>query len=154
MFRLALLIGGCFFAAILLRRLLPFGFTVRHTNLLDGLAVVGLLVFAIAVMDGVSALLADHPRRVLTYAAAVFGLNVGLQLLGTLAFLPRGLRTALTLGLTSGNGNLGLLLAALGDQASPEFQLFVAVAQFPIYLLPMVQRRLYRRLLPPGEPPA
>jgi hypothetical protein len=60
------------------------------------------------------------------------------------------------MGLCSGSGNLGLLLAALADRASFELFVFVATAQLPIYTLPVIQRRLYHRWLardaPPGDP--
>jgi hypothetical protein len=51
------------------------------------------------------------------------------------------------MGLCSGSGNLGLLLAALADRASFELFVFVAAAQLPIYTLPVIQRRLYHRWL-------
>ena len=147
MLRLGLLVAGCFLVAWLLRRILPPGFPARHADALDGLAVVGLLSFAIAIMDGVTWLLLDDPAFVLLCALAAFGLNLGLQALGALAFAWRGRQRALTLGLISGNANLGMLVAALADRANFELFVFVAVAQFPIYTLPAVQRPLYRRLL-------
>lgn len=58
-----------------------------------------------------------------------------------------GRHGALTVGLCSGAGNLGLLLAAIVDRASYEFLVFIATAQLPIYTLPLTQRRLYRRWL-------
>lgn len=147
MLRLALVVGGSLAFAWLLRRLLPETFTRRHAEPLDGLAVLGLLVFAIAIMDGVSALLLRQPGFVLACALAVYAFNVGLQAAGALAFAWLGRRGALTLGLCSGSGNLGLLLAALADRASFELIVFVAVAQLPIYTLPVIQRHLYRRWL-------
>ena len=83
----------------------------------------------------------------LACALAVYGFNVGLQLAGALAFAWLGRRGALTLGLCSGSGNLGLLLAALADRASFELFVFVARAQLPIYTLPVIQRHLYDRWL-------
>jgi bile acid:Na+ symporter, BASS family len=147
MARLAVIVAGCFAAAWLLRRLLSPAFIAREAEPLDGLAVVGLLTFAIAIMDGVSALLLDDPAFVLGCALAAYALNAGLQALGALAFAWRGLRPALTLGLCSGNANLGLLLAALADRAAFELVVFVAAAQLPIYTLPALQRPLYRRWL-------
>jgi len=145
-------------AAVVLRRVLPPGFTARHAEALDGLAVLGLLVFSIAIMDGATAMLIAEPRFVLACALAVYGLNVGLQILGGALFAWRGAQGALTLGLCSGNANLGLLLAALADRAGHELLVFVAAAQLPIYTLPMIQRPLYRRWLagrpdPAGGPP-
>ena len=157
MLRLALVVGGTLALAWLLRRLLPEGFSRRHAEPLDGLAVLGLLVFAIAIMDGLSALLLRQPGFVLACALAVYGFNVGLQVAGGLAFAWLGRRAALTLGLCSGSGNLGLLLAALADRASFELFVFVATAQLPIYTLPVIQRRLYHRWLArraaPGDAP-
>jgi hypothetical protein len=79
MLRLALVVGGSLALAWLLRRLLPEGFSRRHAEPLDGLAVLGLLVFAIAIMEGVSALLLRQPGFVLACALAVYAFNVGLQ---------------------------------------------------------------------------
>jgi BASS family bile acid:Na+ symporter len=152
MARLALVIGGCFAAAWALRRRLPPGFVARHAETLDGLAIIGLVVFAIAIMDGVGALLVAQPGHVLGYMAAAYALNVGLQALGSGAFAWTGRRRALTMGLCSGNANLGLLLAALGDRAPLDLLVFVAAAQLPIYTLPVIQRPFYRRWL--GGAPA
>jgi BASS family bile acid:Na+ symporter len=147
MVRLGAVVGGCFLGAWVLRRLLPAGFAQRHAEPLDGLAVLGLLLFGVAIMDGVSAMLLDRPRFVLACALAVYGLNLGLQALGGVVFAWRGREQALTLALCSGNRNLGLLLAALADRASTELFVFVAVAQLPIYTLPALQRPFYRRWL-------
>jgi len=119
----------------------------QHAAPLDGLAIIGLLVFAIAIMDGVTVLLMDRPEIVLTTAVAVFALNLGMQALATLAFAWRGLKTALSIGLCSGNRNLGILLAATADRATTDFLIVVALAQLPIYTLPMLQRWLYQRWL-------
>lgn len=146
MLRLGMIIGGCFTTAWLIRRFLPKGLTDRHAAPLDGLAIIGLLVFAIAIMDGVTALMMERPGFVLRALLCVFGLNLSMQAAATLLFAWRGLRTALTAGLCSGNRNLGLLLAALADRTSTDLLIVIAVAQMPIYILPMIQRRLYRSL--------
>lgn len=147
MLRLGAIIGGSFATAWLIRRFLPKGFTERHAQPLDGLAIIGLLVFAIAIMDGVTALTLERPRFVMIATVAVFGLNLFMQAMATLLFAWRGLHMALTAGLCSGNRNLGLLLAALADRASTDLLIVIAVSQFPIYILPMIQRRLYRSLV-------
>ncbi|MGI9489981.1 MAG: hypothetical protein ACR2RF_29650 [Geminicoccaceae bacterium] len=151
MLRLGAIIGGCFTMAWLIRRFLPKDFTERHAQPLDGLAIIGLLVFAIAIMDGVTALMMERPGFVLAATLGVFGLNIFMQATATLLFVWRGLSTALTAGLCSGNRNLGLLLAALADRASTDLLIVIAVAQFPIYILPMIQRRLYRSLAATGR---
>ncbi len=152
MLRLGLLVGGCLGVAALLRWLLPPGYIERHAAPLDGIAILGLLLFAIAIMDGITAMLFEHPGFVLGCTATVYCLNVGQQTLGALVFAWRGCSSALTLGLCSGNRNVGLLLAAVADRASPEFLIIVAVAQLPIYTLPALQGRLYRRWLTRERP--
>jgi BASS family bile acid:Na+ symporter len=145
--RLAVMVGGCFAAAALLRRALGPARLEARRDALSGLAVLGLIVFAIGVMDGVTARLLAEPVLVLGYLGAATALNLGLQALTALVMLPLGRRTALTMGLLAGNNNLGLVLAGMAGAASEPFVLFVAVAQFPIYLLPVLQRSFYRRWL-------
>lgn len=113
---------------------------------LQGLTVIVLLIFAIAVMDGVTARILSDGRTVLLYLAAAFALNLGFQLLTPLLFHRMGRRPALSLGLVSGNRNMGLVFAVTGA-TEPDLLLFLAVAQVPIYVLPLLTQRAYRRLL-------
>ena len=147
MLRLALLVGGAFAVAVLLRRLLGAARIHRHQDVLSGLAVVGLVAFAIGIMHGVPAMALAAPGYVAQALVAVFALNAGLQAVTWLCFRPLGRQRALTLGLVAGNNNIGIVLAALADRAPLELTVYVAMAQFPIYLLPAVQRPVYRRLL-------
>lgn len=145
--RLAALIGGCFLVATLVRRRVGELRLLNWGRQLDGLAVLGLLIFAVAVMDGVAEFLRFRPTYALVTLVAVFALNAGLQAAGALVFWGHGRRTALTVGLLSGNNNIGIVLAALVVEAPVEFLAYVAMAQFPIYLLPALQKPLYDRLL-------
>jgi len=147
MLRLGWLIGGAVVAAAVLRRWLGPRRLAERAEQIDGLIVAGMIVFAIAVMDGVTAQILADPAGVAAIVALAFAANLSFQALGAVAFLPLGRRAALTVGLMSGNRNMGLVLAALGASASPSFVLFVAAAQFPIYLLPALQRRFYPALL-------
>lgn len=145
--RLALLVGGCFALAALLRRGLGPERIAGRRDELGGLAVLGLILFAVGIMEGVGPRLLAEPLLVLGWLAAASALNLGLQAGTALLTWRLGPRTALTLGLLAGNNNLGLVLAAMAGAAPEAFVLFVAVAQFPIYLLPSVQRPLYRSWL-------
>jgi BASS family bile acid:Na+ symporter len=42
-----------------------------------------------------------------------------------------------------------MILAVLIDAAPPDLSLFIAVGQFPIYMLPALAVPIYRRLLAP-----
>ncbi len=146
--RLASMVLGSTALAWAVRRWLGPDHLLAARPTLDGLAVLGLAVFAVAVMDGFTATALSRPGLVGGIVLAALALNLGLQaitILGLLPVLP--LRLALTAGLIAGNNNVGLVLAAVIDTASPTMLIFVAAAQFPIYLLPVIQRPLYRRWL-------
>ena len=145
--RLAAMVGTAFAAAWIVRRFLRAETIERHANLFDGIAVCLLVVFAIGIMDGVTAYAFARPGYVILATAAAFVANIALQVLGTIAFLRLGLKRALTLGLLSGNCNMGLVLIALADKASFEVLVFFGVAQLPMYILPALLTPVYRRLI-------
>src|SRR5690606_694548 len=105
------------------------------------------VAFAIGIMSGVTEAAIARPAHVAYAVALAFVANAGLQALGALAFLWAGRRIAFTVGLMAGNRNMGLVLAALGPGAPAEVALFFAVAQLPMYMLPMLALPIYRRLL-------
>jgi BASS family bile acid:Na+ symporter len=145
--RLALLIGGCVLAAVTARQLLGRVRLARARNFFDIVAVVLLLTFAVAIMDGVTALVERDAWHVLRFITAAFAANIALQLVGTAAAAAMGRRAALTVGFASGNRNMGLLLAVLPAESAPDALLFFAVAQLPIYMLPALLGPAYRRWL-------
>jgi BASS family bile acid:Na+ symporter len=151
--RLGLLVGGAFLLAAVIRRVLGLARIERQADVLAGLAVLGLVGFAVGIMDGVPAMALRAPLYVAQSLAAVFLLNIGLQALTWLGARPLGQQRALTMALVAGNNNLGLVIAAMADRAPLELTVYVAMAQLPIYLLPAMQRGLYRRLLAAGTTP-
>jgi predicted Na+-dependent transporter len=154
MLRLVLFIGGAVALAALARRLLGAVRILRRRDELGGFNVVLLVLFAVAIMDGVGAIALERPRELLLYAGCALAAALGQLLLGTLVFLPHGRSEALTVGLVCGNRNMASVWASLGAFATPELTLFFIAVQLPIYLLPALLRPLYRRLLaPPCAPP-
>lgn len=146
--RLAFLIGGCVLTALLVRRLLGQARLARCRDPFDIASVMLLLVFAVAIMDGVTELVAQDPWRVLQFIIAAFAANILLQLLGTAVAATMERRSAFTVGFASGNRNMGLLLAVLPADSPPDVLLFFGLAQLPIYILPAVLGPAYRRWLP------
>lgn len=142
--RLAGLVGGCVVSALIVRRLLGRVRLSRLRTGFDSASVVLLLIFAVAIMDGVTALLARDPWHVLGFIVAAFVINVALQLLGATAAAALGRRASLTVGFATGNRNMGLLLAVLPADSSADALLFFALAQLPIYMLPAVLGPAYR----------
>ncbi len=147
MLRLAVFLGACVLVGIFIRRFMGAERVHRNSPLLDGISVLVLLIFAISIMDGIPAIFAADPSRILGFTLAAFALNLGLQIFSASVCLAFGRRRALTLGFISGNRSLGLLLAVLPASADPGLALFFILGQFPIYLLPAALAPLYRRLL-------
>ena len=146
MVRLMGMIGTAALAASLIRRM------VRGRNLaapvLDLIALVLLLTFAIAIMAGVKDRLIDRPDHVLAILAAAFAANIGLQAVAAVVFAWLDRRTALTAAFASGNRNMGLLLAVMPADVDSDILLYFALGQIPIYVMPALLTPLYRRLLP------
>lgn len=115
---------------------------------INGLIVLALVIFAVAIMDGVTARLLADPWTVASFVAAAFLLNMVLQAIGAGAFFWLGWHRALTMGLSSGYRNMAIMLVLTAGMAGPDMWLYVAAAQFPIYVMPMLTNPIYRRLLP------
>lgn len=148
MARLAAMIGGSFAVAFVLKRwvLSPALLKARAAQI-DGLAVLGLVVFAIAIMAGVTEFFFARPGYVALTIVAAFAANALLQVAGAAAFMRAGPMVAFTAGHMMGNCNMGLVLAVLADRAPMEVVVFFALAQMPMYMLPLLAMPVYRRLL-------
>lgn len=118
----------------------------RHSDALDGAFVLVMLIFAIAVMDGVTQAAIADPAMIAGMIALVFAVSLILQAIGFVLFLPAGRRTATTVALISGNRNMAIVLGAAPAAFHPDAFLYLAILQFPIYLLPALLRPVYRRL--------
>ena len=145
--RFLLFIGLPFLAAGVIRLLLPAAFFQRQAGALDGLSVLILLLAALAMMDGVLARLLAAPGTVALFLLAAVVFNLGMQALGALVFWRRGPRQAFSLGLAAGNRNMALMLVLTEDIFGPDLALYVAMAQIPVYLLPLFAKPLYGRVL-------
>ena len=152
MARLLALVGSAFAAAWLVRKLVPARRLEVHRELLDGLAVLNLLLFGLAIMDGVTAYAIARPGYVVVAIVAAYAFNLLLQAMAGLAFRSLGTTRALTVALLAGNCNMGLVLVALEGRASFDLTVFFALAQIPMYTLPALLKPLYARLT--GAPPA
>lgn len=150
--RLALMIGGAFAFAIVLRAIAGPERIAKASAPIGGVAVLMMLIFAVAIMDGVQQTLIARPGYVLLFIAAALGVNFGLQAVSILVFagLSRlgviGWNQSLTAALAAGNRNVGILVAVLGAAADADLYLLVAAYQFPMYLIPAVAGPIYRRL--------
>ena len=154
--RLGLLVGIAFAAALLLRIVTSLAWRERNKRLLDGIAVFNLVLFAIAIMAGVTDKMASDPGYVALTTACAFAVNLALQAFG-FGFGKYALRlrnpAAATLGLMAGNCNMGLVMVALGEKADFDMIVFFAMGQLPMYMLPGLLYPLYQRLAKLPEKP-
>ena len=134
--RLLALLAGAALVAALVRRAAGQAWVDRQTERIDGLSVIALFVFAVAVMDGVVAFAAARPLVALGLIGLAFATSLGLGAVTALLFWRAGRAAALALAVSAGSRNLGLMIAAAGGAVPDLTWLYVAMAQFPIYLLP------------------
>lgn len=147
--RLALMVGVAFGGALLARWRMPPGWLQQNSRLIDGCSVLALVLFAIAIMDGVTAKLIAQPGYVTLATGAAFAANLALQALGYAigrGVFRLGIPAALTLGILTGNCNMGLVMVSLADRAVFDMVVFFAMGQLPMYMLPGLLQPLYRRL--------
>ena len=143
--RLFALLAGAAGLAALVRRIAGQAWVERQAERIDGLSVIALFVFAVAVMDGVLAQAVSHPVAVLGLVGLAFATSLGLGVLTAAVFARAGRSAALTLAVSAGLRNMGLMVAAAAGGVPDLTWLYVAIMQFPVYLLPhIVKRRLAR----------
>jgi BASS family bile acid:Na+ symporter len=136
--RVLVLVALPFVLAALLRRWIGVHRLQAHDADLAGLNVVMLVVFAVAVMEGVQGILRTNTTLALSLlalacASVALGHAVGYALCRW-----RGLNTAYTGALLSGNRNMGLLLVVTAGTAGEWFSLYVAIVQIPMYFAPLL----------------
>ncbi len=120
---------------------------LKNARALDGISVLFVMVFGFGIIHGLPAFVAARPDYVVLVLATSFAANIGLQIVGAALFLWMGRREALTVGLVTGNTNLGLLMVTLADRAPPELLVCFVLGQIPMYFLPVVALPVYRRLM-------
>ena len=148
--KLLAMLAGAAIITWLVRRVAGQPWIAARMMHIDGLSVISLFFFAVALMDGVLSSVLSEPVKMLGLTALSFGLSLGLTVLTALVFARLGMAQALALGIAAGNRNTGLMLAAAGAAVPELTWLYFATVQFPIYLLPAMLRPLVRKLAPPA----
>jgi BASS family bile acid:Na+ symporter len=148
--RVTLVVIAPFVVATALRALVGRDRLRRNDPLVGGLNVLLLVVFAIAVMDGVTARLLAEPAYIggLLFASCVAA--VLLHAAGYFAFRWTGARSAFNAAILSGNRNMGLMLAITAGTAGEAFSLYVGIAQIPMYFAPLLLSPFLRQASRPA----
>ena len=113
----------------------------------DGMAVAILMLFAIPIMDGVLAQLAERPWRTAGFVLWGFIATFAFIAVAALLFWPFGAQRACTAGYGAGSRNNALLLAVLPATVDPDYFLFIAAIQFPIYLTPTLLQPVFQSVM-------
>lgn len=148
--RVTLVVIAPFVVAAMLRALIGPDRLRRNDPLVGGLNVLLLVVFAIAVMDGVTARLLAEPAYILGLLFASCVAALLLHAAGYLAFRWTGARSAFNAAILSGNRNMGLMLAITAGTAGEAFALYVGLAQIPMYFAPLLLSPFLRRASRPA----
>lgn len=143
--RLAFVVGGSAVLAVLLRRIIGLERLTRGKDYISGLSVIILILFAIAIMDGVAWVIIDQPATAALYLGVSIIANLVLTFGAALIFKPAD---PWSFALLSGNRNMGLVWAGLGAGAPADVTLYFAIAQVPMYLWPLVIKPLVQRTKP------
>jgi BASS family bile acid:Na+ symporter len=144
--RLAALLAVSALAAFAIRRIVGHERVERQKEPIDGMSVIALFVFAIGLMDGVTATLLANPLLVLGLTAFAFLLALAYGAVTYAVFARAGQPQAMALAFCAGGRNMGLMLAAAGGFVPDMTWLYFAVAQFPIFLMPLFLKPLAGRI--------
>ena len=136
--RVCALVGAPILAAQTIRWLLGIKRLQNNDDVLSGINVVLLVVFAIAIMDGVAAYFLASPSDGLRLLALSFLMAVLLHLFAYLALRWHAHETGLVAALSSGNRNMGLMLAITAGSAGETASLYFGIAQIPMYCVPLL----------------
>lgn len=148
----SIVVAAPFAVAAIVRQVVGVETLNRNDDLLAGINVVLLAVFAIAVMDGVTAAFLAKPAVIGKLLALALVSTFVLHALGFALFHRAGTEVAYTAALLSGNRNMGLMLVVTAGTAGEWFSLYVGVAQIPMYFMPMLLAPLLQRSLRADKP--
>jgi BASS family bile acid:Na+ symporter len=144
MWRLGILIGSAMFLAVIAQKVVGSVRLTAATSTIDSCKLIVLLTMAVALMDGIGALLIDRPAYILLIVALSFAANAGMQLFAVAPFLAIGKRPAFTIAFSAGNRNMAIILAVIPVGLMPNLELYLVLAQVPMYVLPSLLAPLYK----------
>jgi BASS family bile acid:Na+ symporter len=103
-----------------------------------------LMIFGLCVMDGVRDMIHEEPVHLILLVVMAFALSLSVQLATYLGLRFLGARLAKTACLLCAYRNMGIVAAITGTSLGEYFLIFVGVWQLPMYLLPLLLKRLYQ----------
>ena len=144
--KLLAILAGSLLVAFVIRRLAGFATIKRYKDQIDGLNILLVFIFVAAVMQDVAARFYAAPLAMTGLAVLAFAVSLAVLCLTALVFVKAGRERSFVLGLMASQRNMGLMLAATGGAVPDLTWLYFALAQFPIYLMPLFLTPLARRI--------
>jgi hypothetical protein len=144
--RLVLMLAGAACAAVAIRAFMGRPWVERQAERIDGLSVIVLFLFAVALMGDVLTNTIARPFFVLGLLALATLVTFGLCALTALILFRVNFQTSLPLGHAAASRNTGLMLAAAAGAVPELVWLYMALLQIPIYALPVILKPLARKL--------
>jgi BASS family bile acid:Na+ symporter len=144
--RVALTSFTPFVLAALIRKLAGLPRLQRWDGELAGMNVLLLVVFAIAIMAGVTETFLAQPDYMLGMLAWAWFAAVFWHVIGYVLFVRHGIEVALNAAILFGNRNMGLTLVVTAGTAGEAFQMYAGLAQIPMYCAPLLLSPLTRRI--------
>jgi BASS family bile acid:Na+ symporter len=145
--RLATFIFLAFCIAAVIKRVMGRDRIIKSAREIDGISVLCIGIFIVAIMHGVTDTAMEQPWFVFQVFTASSLLVFGLYVVSTAIFWRLGARSAMAVGLVCGNCNMGLMYLVLAGQASLDVLIFFAIGQVPMYFLPALLSPLVDRVL-------
>jgi hypothetical protein len=149
--KLFAILAGSLLAAAIIRRVAGLAAIRRCNNQIDGMNILLVFIFVAAVMENVGRRFLADPVGMIALTALAFAVTFAILALTSLVFAATGRERAFVLGLMASQRNMGLMLAATGG-VLPDFTwTYFALAQFPVYLSPLLFAPLARRVKASAE---
>jgi predicted Na+-dependent transporter len=149
--KLFAILAGSLLIAVAIRRFAGLVAIRRCDAQINGVNILLVFIFVAAVMQDVAARFMAAPLQMIGLTALAFAVSFAVLGVTALLFIKAGRERAFVLGMMTSQRNMGLMLAATGG-ALPDFTwLYFAVAQFPIYLSPLLLTALARRITRGGD---
>ncbi len=147
--RLTLVVIGAVVVGFVVRQLLAPELRDRERQALDGGTSIALAVIVVGLMSAIGPAFAHDPLELLWWLVAACAVNLGMQVVGYLVLRSLGQdHLAVPVGIVSGNRNIALFLVALPADTTDPLLIFIGCYQIPMYLTPILMRRLYVRADP------
>jgi hypothetical protein len=142
--KLFAILAGALGAAVIIRRRAGAEAIRRYSDQIDGLNILLVFFFVAAVMENVAGQFVAAPLAMLGLLALAFAVTFTVLGLTAFAFARAGRERAFVLALMASQRNMGLMLAATGGALPDLTWLYFALAQFPVYLSPLLLMPLAR----------